>query len=182
MNYLKNLAKQTLAGVIAVALVAAAVSLAAPKAVHAAVAALIVQVANTSANPVPTTDGSLSAAHLITLYCPGSDAYYYQNGSCFQVHPGGAYNPNEIYTVPAGENLVVTDLEISSIGGGGSGFFYITNSTQAPLSIPQPFQVPDDGVTHVFTLSHGIVLTSGMTVPSYGQFNQAFLQGYLTAN
>ena len=68
MNAPDHLAKQIIAGAISIALAAVALSLAAPRAVHAAVAALV-GIANTPANPVPSNEVNQSAARLVDIFC-----------------------------------------------------------------------------------------------------------------
>ena len=104
MNVLRRIA-MGIGGTVVVALV---FSLAAPKTVHALVSALVT-VANTTANPVPTTDVMRSVAQNVELHCQSS-----LNGapSCIVIPPTGQIGPEPEYVVPSGSNLVITDVEI----------------------------------------------------------------------
>jgi len=86
-----------LAGILAIAI--------APKTAHGLVAALV-QVSNTTANPVPTEDVRGSAAQILELACPthlGTGEAF-----CVQDDPSIA---SSSFTVPAGQNLVITQIE-----------------------------------------------------------------------
>src|ERR1700733_13005274 len=111
-------------------------SVAGPKAVRAAVATLV-EVANTTANPVPTADVSHSAATSVTLVCPPVGS-----GLCYSLPPAGG--SGNAYTVPAGQNLMVTDVEITGPGGGGVVGLAIQSNLCANVCGYQNFSISND--------------------------------------
>jgi hypothetical protein len=156
-------AKRLLMGVGAVALTAMLVSLAAPRAVHAVVAALV-QVTNTPANPVPVVDLSKSAAQNIELVCIDTSPY-----PCFLVPPTGTIDLTTLtaWTVPAGTNFVITDVEINTeveMDGVTATFFGVLWTP--PDSSPQRGDswTVTNGPTAEFTFPSGIVVASGSTI------------------
>jgi hypothetical protein len=176
VNRAKQLSKQLLMGAGALALVALLMNLVAPKAVHATVAALV-QVANTPTNPVPTADLTISASQIVAVYCiPGSN--------CNAVEPGGGMNSQVSYTVPAGQNLVITSLEITTPSVGGASSFFIAAVTFDPIGVDQAFFVANDGTTHEFVLPRGIVWPAGGVLSTFASNIglRAVLRGYLTPN
>ena len=105
-----RLSKSVLA-VGGVILAAGLITFTSPKAVHAVVAAALVQVTNTASNPVVNSDATRSPAQIVEIACT--------NVSCNAVEPGGSTDFRS-YVVPQGQTLVITDIEI-----------------QAPLSVDQ---------------------------------------------
>jgi purine nucleoside permease len=91
----------------ALSLVALFLNLVAPKSVHAAVAALV-QVANTAANPAITQDTSKAASQLVYLVC-----YPPAESAPFVVQCSSQGGSGAQYTVPSGQNLVVTSMMIT---------------------------------------------------------------------
>src|SRR6201997_5426256 len=88
------------------AVLAAVLTLAAPRAAHAVVAALV-QVANTTANPAVTQDTSKAASQIVHLTTLGQSAVSPLSLTALhQYIPGGTFGP--AYVVPAGQNLVIT--------------------------------------------------------------------------
>lgn len=131
-------------GIGATATVGLLATLIAPKAVHGAVAALV-QVANTTAAPALTLDISKSAAQGVNLFCTVNQC----------VNSGGVV----AYVVPAGQNLIVTSLDIFSAGTGES--FEIT---PGPVNNPYQgtiFTVAGDRFTHEFLIPSGIAFPAG---------------------
>ena len=173
MNVLRRIA-MAIGGTVIVALV---IGLAAPKTVHALVSALVT-VTNTSANPVPTTDVMRSVAQNVELQC-----HIFQGG-CFLVSPTGNLST---FTVPSGSNLVITDVEILALQGGGLSSF-ICSTTAAPPERIESWFVPSDGATHQFEFPNGIVVPPGATLTCGGNVSGsssvlfAVIRGYLTAN
>ena len=105
MNYLRK-AISALGGIFLAALLIAAL---APKATHA-IAAALVQVVNTPANPVVTTD-SLGTATLLQLNCQVSSTVG-SNGNSFS---------DNCFTVPAGKRAVVENVDgVCSTANGAS--------------------------------------------------------------
>ncbi|MGA3205473.1 MAG: hypothetical protein ABSF12_23495, partial [Bryobacteraceae bacterium] len=118
MKFLKSLLMGT-GGVVLAGLILA---LLAPRAVHAVVATAV-QVVNTSASPAITQSIGNQAAQIVQIECgilPGSAIEFpgtSLNVGCVAVPPAG-FNfdvpppANSQYTVPAGETLVVTSVDI----------------------------------------------------------------------
>jgi hypothetical protein len=88
-------------GLGTVLLLALSLQLVAPKAVHAVVSTLVT-VANTSSNPVPSTNVKDSAANYLTLVFGLSSSTY------DQLHPDGSTSS---YALPAGQEFVITDVD-----------------------------------------------------------------------
>lgn len=78
-----------------------------PKAVHA-VAAALVQVTNTAANPVVTQSIGQQAAQSVVLNCASSDASGI--GACYSLSNG--WRGSTAYVVPANQSLVVTAVDV----------------------------------------------------------------------
>jgi hypothetical protein len=143
-----------------------------PKTVHA-VAAALVQVTNTASNPVVNAEVTLSSSQLVQLDCNTFQ-------SCSVIEPGGVETA-DAYVIPAGQTLVITDVEIHPPLGTGTGVsafgIFPAKGTQ--------FQINDfvtnDGVTHHFTLGRGVVFPSGTSLFAQGSLHVgARLLGYLT--
>ena len=116
-----NLVKKVLMFVGFVVLASALVSVLSPKATHALVATLV-QVANTSANPVPNKDVDFPVRAVI------------QSPNCI----GNAYPPGNVYascspsyTVPAGQRFAIEQLEAFCFTPKGN------NLTQAFIQISE---------------------------------------------
>lgn len=185
MNLVKIQLKSALlrAGIgVGCALVFAAVLvLAIPREVHA-VAAALVQVTNTSANPAVTEDISREASQIVHLTTLGKA--YVANASMTQLHqyiPGGTIGPG--YVVPAGQNLVITSIEASvftagenylnlydSTTSGQREYWYMPNVGLTQLQFPSGFVYPAGSSVYVYIGGQG---TTQMAVD---------VHGYLTAN
>jgi hypothetical protein len=171
-------AKRLLMGVGAAALVAILGMAIAPKAAHGVVATLV-DVANTPSNPVATQDVHNSAAQIVNLMCPLTF------GTCTQLllsSPG----VSNAFTVPAGQNLAINNVEISNTGQGGlvSVLLYVgvPNSSQSQIF---KFNTPCDGTTAELNLGPGFVLPPGATIGTFSAnacTEQLQLRGYLTSN
>jgi hypothetical protein len=181
MNVVRK-AVSALGGIFLAALLIAAL---APKATRG-IAAALVQVTNTAANPVQNQDITSSASQLVTLTCVfGLDDV---SGNCFP--PPFPPGPNSTpYTVPVGQNLVITEVEIFTPGESGVAFFLIATSGG------QRWDVANDGTTHAFQFPHGGVVVlggegfsgtvfSGVVGSSALAVDQvtAIIHGYLTSN
>jgi len=95
------------AGIAGVVFVASAMTLFAPKAVHAFVSALVT-VANTSSNPVPVQEVKESRANFVSVtLTAGGTAYN-------EVQPDGTVSSTP-FTVPAGEQFVITDVNWTAL-------------------------------------------------------------------
>ncbi|MFI5070937.1 MAG: hypothetical protein ACHP8A_08605 [Terriglobales bacterium] len=177
MNVLRRIA-MAIGGTVVVALCFA---LAAPKTVRAVVTALVT-VANTSANPVPTTDVMRSVTQNVELHCQPS-----LNGgpSCILVPPTGVAGNEPQYIVPSGSNLVITDVEVFAPQSGSPTAFLLLSTTPAnPVRI-ENWVVAGDGATHEFEFPSGIVIPPGATLTSATNASGGALtiiRGYLTAN
>jgi hypothetical protein len=178
----KQYAKQFLMVTSVLVLVGLAVKVTMPKAVHAAVAALV-QIANTPANPVPAAEVTQSASQLVTLEC----STFFRSQACGLSKPNGE-QLSVNYIVPDGQNLVITDVEITSdVTGAGICQFGIFPPNGA---LDKVWTIPSDGVTHLFSYHHGFVSPAGGEVkpfftctPSLGAPEmQAIVRGYLTPN
>jgi hypothetical protein len=178
-----------------------------PRAAHA-VAAALVQVTNTASNPVISQSIGNQAAQIVEIECgvvPGSAIDL----------PGGAYNlgcaavpatgfigslPPQFsqYTVPAGETLVATSLDILSGSAAGSPCMssaFAQLVTEVPVSgglgtlqssARESWIVPSGAGTVHYTYPSGILFSPG-TILSFAQnLGSACtvtidLHGYLTA-
>jgi hypothetical protein len=184
-------AKSILTGTGAVVLAGLILALLVPKAAHA-VAATLVQVANTTANPAISQDTSRQASQIVTLECLGISAQMTVN--CYQVLPSSNSNSNAQYYVPSGQNLVITSID-----------YVLLQTTSAPTSttifklvpvnppcclswVYEEFLVIDTTQT-TMNLSSGIVvgptLGPGFATYSTGLAIEGYnltVHGYLTAN
>ena len=129
-------------------------------------------VANGITAPVPVLDISKSASQHVGLLC------YLQNGG-----PICANNsfPTTPYVVPAGENLVVTSVDILD-----SVTEFIDFSSAFSGAVMERYRVAGDALTHSFQYPSGIVFPAGysFTSPriSFSGAAELYLQGFLTSN
>jgi hypothetical protein len=164
-----------------VALLSVVLTLSAPKAVHAVVAALV-QVTNTTANPVPVMDVLASGEQTVELACTFSP------GNCVQINTDGSYI-NTPWAVPAGMHYVITSVEITTLGAGGPVTIVSTNFllywTPPGGSLrEEAWQVINNGATTQYQFPSGIVVSSGsaITCQSAGAVNFGYVRGYLAPN
>jgi len=129
-----------------------------------------VHVATAITAPLLVLDISHSASQHVTIFClePCSTQ--------------GSY-PNP-YVVPAGQNLVLTSVDINSLyTSGGTSLLLETGSPAAfPVGI---WNLPGDGFTHSFQYPSGLVFPAGFSFgfPNIVKNNATvILQGFLTAN
>jgi hypothetical protein len=164
-----------------VAVLVMAFSLAVPRAAHAVVATLV-EVANTSANPVPTMDVYQSASNIIELICPTSLP---SQGDCIQETPFVSPFP-PAFTVPAGQHFVITEIESTCTGGVPIQLIINYEVASAPLSIEtNDFFIPCSGVTGEIVLTPGKPIPSGDTILANAApptLVGTILRGYLTPN
>jgi hypothetical protein len=130
-----------------------------------------VKVTNPLTAPALTLDISKSASQHVELLCASFNTVV--------CTAGGSLTPP--YTVPAGQNLVVTSIDILTAGGGGASQFFIHRGI---AMIGSAWAVPNDGSTHSFQYPSGIVYAAGYTfvannVALVNTF-EAKLEGYLT--
>lgn len=168
------------AGVVAIA----GLAVFTPRAAQA-VAAALVQVTNTTANPVVTESTTKSASQLVLLQtlaggaiAPGSTAQ--MNRFVPGVGPTGTP-----YTVPAGQSLVITEMDINAYTSAGAYILLRSVSGSQVNEAVSPTRVGSQQMV----FSSGIVFTAGdeVQVQNAGSFSAAstvevVLHGYLTSN
>jgi hypothetical protein len=164
-----------LAGILAIAI--------APKTAHGLVAALV-QVSNTTANPVPTEDLRGSASQILELACPTNDG---GEGFCIQDDPSTP--SSSPFTVPTGQNFVITQIE-SLCSGGGNGVLSLGYSISKVGDVindtSRVYEFPCNATTVEFNLQPGLVLSSTgnpiIFVAGKATDAPTYVRGYLTAN
>jgi hypothetical protein len=132
--------------------------LAVPRAAHAVVATLV-QVANTASSPVIAQGIGNQAAQIVQIECgyfPGN----LQSFGCAAVPPTGFMAvppPNSQYTVPAGETLVVTSVDILSGSSAGS-------PCMSPAFVQLIVNIPESGFIYSLPRKNWIVPSGAGTV------------------
>jgi hypothetical protein len=171
-----RLLKQALAVLGAVVVFAVAAAIVTPKKVHALVATLV-QVSNTVEAPAITEGVPSLASQHVTIYCP-------VGALCQPIGPGGTFSLSAPdYTVPAGQNLVITSIDITSPGGGGGPYVYVLQGLSSTSTIGQAWYVPNNGQTVQFQFPSGIVWPAGGAIFSDGNDGViGVIRGYLTPN
>ena len=162
----------------AVAFTAGALMLAAPRATHA-IAATLVQVTNTAANPAVAQSPNTQAAQLVNLNTQGQNN---QSPLFYNQFPDGSYSYG--YTVPVNQYLVITSADLAPAGC----TTVAQVNLQARLGTVQFWTVSGVNTLH-FDYPQGVVVAPG-SQPSaqflaYGQPNcnvSLQLHGYLTSN
>lgn len=149
-----RLAKRTLMGIGAIALVASLMNIVAPKAVHAAVAALV-QVANTPSTAVPT----VAAPAASQLYASGCDAG--NRAGTFFVQC--AFEPP-----PAGQTLFIETTSITSNSPHGFPPIQatISNGSGVQQNIPMVFQGTSNGLDFYAGALTGRIWVKAGTAPT----------------
>jgi hypothetical protein len=149
----------------------------APKAAHA-VAAALVQIANTTANPGVVQDSSRAASQIVTLALLVPSTLQNSSGvaefSAVSSYYGQSLTP---YSVPTGQHLVITTVDVQiHTGGGILTFGTITLPTES-MNIPNTFS------TQQFQFPTGIVFDSGTFPAASVTAGSVFVtaHGYLTA-
>ena len=138
-----------------------------------------VNVANAITAPVPVLDISHSASHHVSLDCFVSASA--SVGAICSDQSTGAVTP---YVVPAGQNLVVTSVDITNAGLPNRVVLVLPGSSSSLLA--GSWSVPDN-LTHSFQYPSGIVFPAGYSF-SIQSFNLdilnslAILHGFLTSN
>ena len=126
-----------------------------------------VHIANPSTTPALTLYISKSASQLVNLLCVSNT-----NGTSSCAPNQTPLNP---YSVPAGQNLVMTSVDISE----GTGLEVFMSG-----HIVGFWSVPNDGTTHSFVYPSGIVFppnyTFGATSVVTFSTTFAYMHGYLT--
>jgi hypothetical protein len=173
---------QVTAGILAVGIL----GILSPRAAHAVTAALV-QVVNTTANPVVTVATNSAAADQILLGTP-SGATLSPGSSVVAMNENTTVGglSNSAYVVPAGQSVVVTGMDITAYTKGGA--YIILRSLSNGFNGMEPIYVANPG-TQLAQFSSGIVFPSGSSV--YVQNSNGLgttgsadvsVHGYLTAN
>jgi hypothetical protein len=140
-----------------------------PRTAHAVIATLV-QVVNTPTSPVPTLDNSKSALFNVELFCVTTAA----NVPCAGIDSTG--NNTGTFTVPAGQNLVITTFETTN-----------TKVNPALINLDQPTSIREQWILapgfQQLQYPTGIAIGPGSTLtvtdPTSSFFN-ARIHGYLT--
>jgi hypothetical protein len=146
-----------------------------PKSAHA-IAAALVQVTNTTANPVPVLDVRASAAQNVELACTFTAGY------CVQINPDGSA-VDAAWTVPTGMQYVITDVEISSAMSTGvtSTIFGLQWTPPGGSLRLERWSVTANSTTTEYQFPSGVVVLPGSTITciSGGSLNYGYVRGYL---
>jgi hypothetical protein len=175
-----NLLRKFSVPIVGLAIMTVLLILAAPRAAHAIVAALV-QVVNTTANPAITQDTSKQASQIVTLMCPNTTFVM----PCYQMGDKGVPLTLTQYSVPASSYFVMTSLDYFPNGTGtgraqisvtdnfGAGAHYedinINNTSDETIIQISPGIVMGPGASPVLAIGPGV---------SNGYY---YLHGYLTA-
>lgn len=171
-----------------VVLVAGALTLAVPKAAHA-VAAALVEITNTAASPVIAQGIGQQAAQIVQIEC-GNTVWGQYPGGCIAVLPTTVSAPSTNYTVPSGQTLVITSVDILS----GAASSPCTSSAEPFMEAYFPdlgkyatrkqWIVPGGTGTAHYVYPSGFLFASG-SEPNFGNGGTCTitldLSGYLTA-
>ena len=134
------------------------------RSVHA-VAAALVQVTNTASNPVVAQGIDKQAGNMVHLTCDVllSGA----NLTCGRVAPDLSFTSN--YTVPAGESLVITAIDVRPTNEGSCpGSYDIGLTSQSQLGNFLQLTTTNAIVTTHFTYPSGLVIGAGITPTWFG--------------
>jgi hypothetical protein len=174
-------ANSLLIGTGSVVLAGFALTLLAPKAMHAVVATLV-QVANTTANPAITQDTTKQASQILTLNCQPGGIPPAPAPSCTQVLDTG-FEAGTQYVVPASTKLVLTSLDYYPLAGTGKIGIGIEDITSTPLLF-EALLINNQSLESTMQFSSGIVMGTGLHpgVISSNPNAVVYLHGYLTAN
>ncbi len=188
MNLLRKILV-SLGGITALALLFA---LAAPQAVHG-IAAALVQVTNTTANPAITQDTAHQASQLVSLGI-GFNGY----GDTFSTNllslqtPSGSFGG--VFQIPAGKKLVVTTIRVNPDPSYSTSNIEVYLGAAATTAYPPTVSASYDYLMvnpSTMTEAHptGTYIPSGLwpTISVRARDGQGFnvgiaVQGYLTAN
>jgi hypothetical protein len=172
-----KLAQRILMGSGALALTILALALATPRAAHA-IAATLVQVVNSAANPVISQDVSKLASQNVSL--TGDTQVNQDTSPLFTVAADGSVSTSP-YTVPAGQTLIITSADLNPNIG-------VSSYSSVGLGLPANssafgFWEVAPGISTQFVYTAGIAIASG-TTPQFLSANPLVLRlhGYLTAN
>lgn len=168
--------------------------LTAPRAAHA-VAAALVQITNTAANPAITQNIGQQASQMVHLSCDAGDLVETRTGDCYAFTPQGSPldSTDLYYTVPSNETLVITSADLFGHNLGDAcptaNQLVLATSALYPTAAFYAARwalVANAGTTH-FTYPGGLALGPGRQVVvllpnNSGCHFTADLYGYLTAN
>jgi hypothetical protein len=171
----------------AVAVAGGVLTLAVPRAAHA-VAAALVQVVNTTANPAITQDTSKQASQIVTLVCRPVISFPTPS-ACIQMDGRGHFSATQPYAVPSNSNFVLTGFDYFPNGAAsGQGSLALVDQN-GPDSFPSVFEtlgVADFSQAFTVQFPSGIVFSGTAEpaiLPSTGAGVQfIYLHGYLTSN
>jgi hypothetical protein len=180
---------RTVMAVGGVVLAAAMIGFTNPKAVHAVTAALV-QVTNTASNPAVTQSVGAQAGNMVHLSCT---AYMeFGNAGCAQVSADGSAASLD-YTVPVGESLVITSVDLAPKPGALCANDYSINLRSGSGFVLTLATTNSLATTH-FTYPSGLVIGGGVTptVNGYTEtptqdlacnaYDEVNIYGYLTAS
>lgn len=180
-----KLVKRLLMGAGAVALAGILVLALVPKKARAAVATLVL-VSNTQANPAGTEDISKAASQIVELLCYDFTSALNQN-QCGQQGPQETFSGTTAFTVPQGQNFVITSVDLTPDAGGtgvcSAILSQLIQGTTSETIAREEWFVPTSTSTEFQFAPSGIVIGSGASL-----FNESSscakmtIHGYLTAN
>ena len=166
-----------------------------PRAAHA-VAAALVQVTNTASSPVISQGIGQQAAQIVQIEC-GFLPDTQTSKNCFLMPATGIVPSSGFYTVPDGQTLAVTSVDILSASAAGTPctspiFANVETSVTANNTISiglsrKSWLVPSGVGTAHYVYPSGILFSSGTTIQFVGPIiNSACnltldMHGYLTA-
>jgi len=151
-----------------------------PKTVHA-VAAALVQVTNTASNPVVTQTVGAQAENLVHLHCGAALSGTF--ATCIRYLPDQSFIPN--FTIPAGESLVVTGVDLlqDSVGGCPGPYIVTLIGSGAQLGgFYLQLSAPNASITTHFTYRSGPVIGGGISPGWVGHTTQGCPNGEMTAD
>jgi|ERR1017187_984609 hypothetical protein len=178
---MKRFRKYTFPAAVA-AILAVTLTLAAPRAVHAVTAALV-NVTNTAASPAITAGvNRLASQNVFLTGSPGTLATG-QVETLRQEAPDGSVSGSS-FVVPAGQSLVVTNIEVMPMSS-GTWSLEIHNFSSGNYRYTLPNLA--SGQLTQFQFATGIVFPAGESVAfgntTLGFFTGSiFVHGYLTSN
>lgn len=168
---------------VAASALLAALALTWPRAVHA-VAAVLVNVTNTASSPaIAEGVDRLALQNILLIGNPPAPLSIGQLVILRQQAPDGTISGSP-FVVPAGQNLVVTNIEIVP-GGSGPNSFNIRNFSNGNVRETLP-NIPAGQLTQ-FQFATGIVFLAGESIAFVNAAPELFqglifLHGYLTSN
>jgi hypothetical protein len=156
-----------------IVLAAGALTLAVPRAAHA-VAALLVQVTNTSANPAVVQSTTTQASQLVVLLASNVKT------SPVQFEVEGFTGLRSTLVIPAGQSLIVTDVDLYSADCSATTHVNIGNFAWAtPTGTNSAHYQYRSG----FVVQDPTVLTASTpVVPCPSGELEVYLHGYMTSN